>query len=77
MKSNGLWLAFLIFLMILMSVNLAPRAWAQSEQALYAFKGGPNDGANPFGRRFSTKPATFMARLWPAAQLTGLAACTS
>jgi len=31
--------------------TLVNNAWAQGiEQALYAFEGGPNDGANPFGR---------------------------
>ncbi len=50
MKCRGFWMVFLIFPAILVTLTLATAVWAQSEQALYAFQGGPNDGANPFGR---------------------------
>src|SRR5271169_571150 len=50
MKRGGFWVVLLIFPAILATVAITTTAWAQSEQALYAFKGGPNDGANPFGR---------------------------
>ncbi len=50
MKCRGFWIVWLVFLMILVTLTFAATARAQSEQALYAFQGGPNDGANPFGR---------------------------
>jgi uncharacterized repeat protein (TIGR03803 family) len=50
MRRSGSWIILLILAAVLATVTLGTPAWAQSEQALYAFKGGPNDGANPFGR---------------------------
>jgi len=50
MKRSAFWMVLLIFPAILVTVSFTTTAWAQGEQALYAFKGGPNDGANPFGR---------------------------
>jgi uncharacterized repeat protein (TIGR03803 family) len=50
MQRNGFWIILSILTAVLAMVTLVTPAWAQSEQALYAFQGGPNDGANPFGR---------------------------
>jgi len=50
MKRGRSWTILLIFSLLLVNVTLTNSAWAQTEQALYAFQGGPDDGANPFGR---------------------------
>src|SRR5271169_5450618 len=50
MKHSVLWMVLLILSAILLNLSLTTPASAQTEQALYVFEGGPNDGANPFGR---------------------------
>jgi len=50
MKHNVLWMVLILSVILLLSMTLTTQASAQGEQALWAFKGGQSDGANPFGR---------------------------
>ncbi len=62
MRSGTSMVIFLLCSVLLLTLTLGAGARAQGqEQALYAFQGGPNDGANPFSRPVFDKAGNLYA----------------